>query len=211
MLMSLDDIKTYLNIPLSDTSKDIFLESELEVISQAIEGYCGRIFSEEFYTQTFYFDEFKLLTDKLYLYHYPLLNVVQVREGGEILDSSEYRARYNHGILVKPRGFFFHGQDVEVDYEAGYPEIPAPILAVVRSLIEERYNKKELGIGVNFGSDIQQISIPGTIHVAFDYSLQANERKTAFGTLLGNHVNVLDFYRSERAISGEIKGSGYVG
>jgi hypothetical protein len=210
MLITLDDMKDYLGIPLSDTSKDVFLESEIATISQAIEGYCGRIFEVGTYTQIYYFDEFEKLTKDLYLYHFPVKEITEVREGGEALEPAEYRVKKNHGILIKPRGFFRTGENVEVDYEAGFDEIPAPITSVVKSLVEERYNKRELGIGVNFGNDVQQISIPGTINVAFDYSLQANERKTAFGTILGNYVNVLDFYRSERAITGEIDGSGYV-
>lgn len=210
MLVPLDDMKNYLSIPLSDTSKDVYLIQELETVSQAIEGYCGRVFAKNTYIQTFYFDEFKLMTKELYLYHYPVTEVEEVEENGEEVPEEQYRLKKNHGILINPQGFFRFGGDVKVEYEAGYDEIPAPLKSVVFNLVEERYNKRELGIGVGFGSDVQQISIPGTINVAFDYSLQANERKTAFGTILGNYVNILDHYRSERVISGEIYGSGYV-
>jgi hypothetical protein len=70
------------------------------------------------------------------------------------------------------------------------------------SIIEERYNKKKSGISLNFGSDVQRVSIAGTISVDFDYSLQSNERVSAYGTILGNYINVLDQYRSERVLTG---------
>ncbi len=41
--------------------------------------------------------------------------------------------------------------------------------------------------------------------IDFDYTLQANERKTGFGMILGNYVNILDQYRSERPLIGAIK------
>jgi len=76
------------------------------------------------------------------------------------------------------------------------------VRSVVYSLVEERYNKKLNGVNLNFGSDIQSVSIAGTISVQFDYSLESNTRKIGMGTILGNYVNVLDKYRSERVISG---------
>jgi len=72
-------------------------------------------------------------------------------------------------------------------------------------LVKERYNKHTSGIDLDFGSDIQSISIPGTISVAYDYSLQNNERKTAFGAILGNYVNTLDYFRSERPLIGSVR------
>ena len=80
--------------------------------------------------------------------------------------------------------------------------MPTTIQYVVKAIVEERYNKKLSGVSLNFGSDVQRISIPGTISIDFDYTLTSNDRVNAFGNLLGSYLNLLDFYRSERAILG---------
>jgi hypothetical protein len=213
MLITLDEAKEYLGIPLSDESQDAFLTMEIKVLSEAIEGYCGRKFLEDDYTQTFYWEDFRDSPVKdLPLYHYPVTDIDSVEENGVEMDSDLYRLRKASGILVASYGntFFREQGEIVVSYSAGYEEAPAPVLSVIYGLLTERYNKKVNGVGLSFGSDVQQISIPGVINVAFDYSLQANERKSAFGTILGNYINVLDSYCSERVVVGSMKGSDYV-
>ena len=69
----------------------------------------------------------------------------------------------------------------------------------------ERYNKKSSGVDLNFGSDVQRVSIPGAISIDFDYSLSNNERKSAYGVILGSNSNILDDWRSERSVIGSGK------
>lgn len=208
-LVSLDDMKTYLGIPLVDTTYDAFLTEQLAIISEAVEGYCGRVFSLMNYTQTFYKDEIDRATQELHLFHYPLVAVSSATEGLEDI-STTIRPHLPTGRIKEPSRYFFsYGDEVVIEYSAGYANIPQPIRSVVMSLVEERYNKKISGVQINFGSDVQSVSIPGTISIQFDYSLQSNERKNAFGMLLGNYANVLDMYRSERVLVGSI-GVNYV-
>jgi len=105
-------------------------------------------------------------------------------------------------VTSSTNNFFLEGNILEIVYVAGYAALPAPIKSVELSILEERYNKKKSGISLNFGSDVQRVSIAGTISVDFDYSLQSNERVSAYGTILGNYINVLDQYRSERVLTG---------
>ena len=204
-LITLSDMKDYLGETSSDY--DTFLTTQLEVVSEAVENYCGRKFAQASYTQTFYWDDFKVPQKYLYLFHYPLISIESAEINNESILSSIRFHKPSAKVTYFPRQFFFSWEREEVvfEYTAGFATVPAPVLSVVRTVVEERYNKKVAGIDLNFGKDVQQISIPGTINVAFDYTLQANERKNAFGMILGDQTNILDMYRSERPIVGEIK------
>jgi hypothetical protein len=214
MLVSLDDMKNYLGIPLNNTSHDAFLTQQITTISEAIEAYCRRKFSVATYNQTFYLDEMIELDqvlDTIKLYHFPVNSVTSVTLKEDDSDPgtalTEYRINKPTGYIVnkKYRNLFCGGNQIEVVYSAGFSVIPTPITNAVYSLVSERYNKKLNGIDLNFGSDVQSISIPGTISVSYDYSLNDNERKNAFGSILGKYVNSLDFYRSERGIYGNVE------
>lgn len=219
-MLTIAEIKDYLSI--TNTSYDSFLTTQEQIISEAIEGYCGRVFAARNYMQTFYERDFSgLPNNELNLFFYPvttLTSVVEKTDGTLVktitADILPHLSSGNLRILPSADcpSFFGYGNEVVVTYSAGYAAIPGPIKSVLLSLLEERYNKKINGVSLNFGSDVQRISIPGTISIDFDYSLQANERATAFGVILGNYVNVLDAYRSERSVigSGKISYAGVV-
>jgi len=216
MLVTLADMKAYLGIDSGDTSYDAFLTLQIQIISEAIESYCRRKFTSATYIQKFYYEEMmekSKVIDTLQLYHYPTSAVSEVAEIEDstseitILAANEYRVNSSVAWVSRKnyQDFFQSGNIVQVTYTAGYTTIPFTIQNAVYSLVKERYNKNINGIDLNFGSDVQSISIPGTISVAYDYSLQNNERKTAFGAILGNYVNTLDYFRSERAVIGEVE------
>ncbi len=208
MLVTLAELKTYLGI--TDSSQDDWLTQQEALISETVEGYCGRKFLQDEYIQTFYADEnreFREAPQILQLFHYPIIAVSEILLGTTDI-TADVRVHKPTGDIKYVEDVFFKADsDVVVTYEAGYPQasIPGPVKSVVMSLIQERYSKKQSGVSLNFGSDVQSISIPGTISVAFDYSLQSNERSVAFGTILGSYVNILDSYRSERVIIGSGK------
>lgn len=213
MLVPLNDLKNYLGIPLVDTTYDTFLTLQGEVVSEAISEYCSRRFELLSYTQKIYKDEAHQSYDnkKLMLRGFPVISIASFVEKSDDLDPGvdveDYRISNEMGLVTKNNGNLFTGCKtfLEVEYQAGYATIPVLIQNVVYSVVEERYNKKKAGIDVNFGSDVQRISIPGAISIDFDYSLQNNERKTHLGQILGNHVNVLDAFRSDRAVTGSVK------
>lgn len=208
MLVTLQETKTYLSIPALNTTYDSFLTQQITVISDSIEKYCGRKFLENTYTQTIYRDQLESKSDKqISLLHYPLISIESITLDG--LDVTGYRVEYDYSKLTKIDGFIGTGEELLIEYTAGYSETPSPIKQTIFSLIEEKYNKMKSGVSVNFGSDVQSISIPGTISIAYDYSLQGNDRKNGFGMILGNYLNVLDMYRSERRLIGKIEETRY--
>jgi hypothetical protein len=206
MLVTLAELKDYLGI--TGSGDDSWLTQQATLISDTIDSYCGRKFLEDDYIQTYYPDDYAgECVKELTAFHYPVSDLAQALDG-DLDITADIRLQKELGNFKLPESEFFStGEEVEIQYTAGFPvdEVPTPIKNVVFVLVEERYNKKQAGVSLSFGSDVQRVSIPGTISIDFDYSLQSNERKTAFGTILGNHVNVLDYYRSERAIVGSGK------
>lgn len=218
MLVTLNATKDYLGIPLTDTTYDTFLSLQLEIVSDAIEEYCNRKFAAADYTQTFYLRDFPgpEFPRCLELFHYPVNSIASIVEKQISTDpgvdvSADIRLHKPTGKIDKEyyRSFFINGRILEVTFNAGYATLPNLITSVVLGLVQERYNKKLNGIDLNFGSDVQRISIPGAISIDFDYTLNNNERKNALGVILGSYLNVLDAFRSNRAVLGEAR-SAYV-
>lgn len=205
MLASLADVKAYLGIDPLNTQYDVFLTQQINLLTETIEGYCGRKFTLDDYVQTFYREDYKEPVNELPLFHYPVSSVSSVSLDGEA--TTNFRIHYPTGYLSTEHNYFDFLEKIEVEYTAGYGTVPSPVLHVFYSIIEANYNKKVSGVAINFGTDVQRISISGVMSIDFDYSLDSNQRSNAYGTILGNFINVLDPYRSERAIigSGKIK------
>jgi hypothetical protein len=209
-MLTLSQMKNFLNISLVDTTFDTFLETQISVVSEAVEGYCNRKFSLRSYVEYFFREDFSETTYKIQARQFPIVSLqsLQVSDSEDSLTwegIASYRLHKPSGIINSQEGLFRSGRVLKMTYSAGYAEIPAIISHVIYSIVEERYNKKVSGVSLNFGSDVQRISIPGSIAIDFDYSLNQNERKSAYGVILGNFLNVLDPFRSERVVSGPSK------
>lgn len=205
MLDTLENVKGRLGI--ETDSYDEFLTQQINLISDTIEEYCDRKFNEADYIQTFY-EEDMTYTKRFKLHHFPVSEIASITEDDVAVDEADYRLNNKTGFVTGVRRAFFNGPRVtEVTFTAGYPEgeIPSPIIAVLDTLVQQRYSRKTSGIELDFGSDVQRVSIPGTIAIDFDYSLKNNDRESAFGTILGNNQNILDKYRSERAVIGTVR------
>ena len=209
-IVTLQEVKDYIGI--SDNTYDTFLTDYIDLVQTAMENYCNRKFDETTYTQTYYEEdiEFKRKPE-LYTFHYPLVSISSITEDTTVLTTDEYRAKLNNGKITRVCDHrklnWFRGCPlVTMVYTAGYTDLNAPrdLKQVIYSLVEEAYNKKSSGVPINFGQDVQRVSVAGVMSIDFDYTLNSNERSSAFGMILGSWGNVLDYYRSERALTGEI-------
>lgn len=200
MLVTVEEMKGYLGI--TGTTYDTFLTGQIALISDAIEGYCGRVFAQTDWVQTFYRKDLDMWPVKqLMLYQFPITSDVVITEDAVVVDAATYRKHLPTGILTRDTGFL-RGEVLVATYTGGFETIPTPVTNAVYELVSERYNKKISGVNLSFGTDVQRVSIPGAISIDFDYSLNNNERKNAFGALLTSQLNVLDYYRSDRAVVG---------
>ena len=188
----------------ANTDQDTFLTEQINTVSDVIQAYCRRVFASTAYVQTYYLGDYDW-SKTLETFHYPLVSVASIVEDGVTLDPTLYRINLPTGTVTKTCGYFYQALETVVTYTAGLAATPTPVKGVVYSIVQERYNKKNSGVDLNFGSDVQRISIPGTISIDFDYSLSNNDRKSAFGVVLGSQSNVLDYYRSDRAVVGNGK------
>jgi len=203
MLDTLSNVKSRLGI--TGTSHDTFLTQQIQLVSDVIENYCGRKFLTARYIQTFYRED-HCPSKKMELFHFPVQSIDDFKVDDVDADDTEYRLHKETGTVSGVRGrSFFWAEETAVKYTAGYDTCPTPVLAVLDDIINERYNKRVAGVALDFGDDVQRISIPGAISIDFDYSLSNNERKSAYGVILGSNVNVLDHWRSERAVLGKDK------
>lgn len=209
MLVTLAEAKTYLGE--GGTTYDTKLTQQLQMFSDAVEGYCGRVFEEKNWIQTWYRDDYDFIPGRLPMYHYPVSEITYVREAITLAEiaaatdiaTTEYRLHSPTGFITRQRCFSFTELPVlQVKYKAGYAAnaIPTTVKQVIYNLIQESYNRIKAGVALNFGSDVQSIAIPGVISVQFDYTLSSNERTNTYGSILGSQLNILDLWRSERAI-----------
>jgi hypothetical protein len=202
-LVTLADMKAYLGE--TSTTYDTFLQEQIDLVSDVVEAYCRRSFTVDTYEQTLYNTDYPAGTS-LNTFHFPVASVASIEEDGVVLSNTEYRVNLATGTIIRLNGGrFFIAKETVVTYDAGYATLPTPIRSVIYSLVQERYNKKVSGADLNFGSDVQRISIPGAISIDFDYSLTNNDKNSTFGVILGSQSNILDYYRSERTILGEGK------
>ena len=220
MLVTLQEVKDYLGE--TTTDYDDFLNGQIALYSAAVSNYCNRILEQGTYTQTFYASDYEDEINKnIELYHFPVTAIASVTEI-EPIDGSDTETiltpsvDYRFGLTGRvfklcdgyPTRWFSNLRKngrVEVVYTAGYADIPVELQHVIFRLIENDYSKKVSGIAQGFGSDVQRISIAGVMSLDFDYSLQANERGAKFGMLLGNYINVVDYYRSMRILTGNLR------
>lgn len=210
MLMTLEDMKIKLKIDPEDDTYDVFLTDQINIVSEAMEIYCGRKFLRANYVEEFYRDEIKKdRVTEIYLHHYPVANVSSIIEDEEIL--TDYRLVKDTGLIRKNKYGFFSSSDsmITVRYSAGFQELPYTLQSVLVSLVGERYGKEQAGVSLSFGSDVQRISIPGTISIDYDYTLENNSQTIALGVILGSQINVLDQFKSERKVVGVLR-NGYV-
>ncbi len=203
MLDSLVNVKSRLNI--TGSTYDTFLTAQITLVSDTIEAYLRRKLLTTTFTQTFYKTDY-CYSKLMELFCYPVTELTSVVEDGVPVDAATYRLHKPTGRVLKTdRSYFFGADETVVTYDSGYDSLPTPILSVLDSVVQERYNKQTSGIDLNFGSDVQRISIPGAISIDFDYTLNNNDRKSAFGVILGANLNILDPYRCDRAILGSSK------
>lgn len=203
MLDTLSNVKSRLNI--TGTQYDDFLTAQITLVSDTIEAYLRRKVKSQTWTQHFYKTDYRRCL-MMQLFCYPVSAVASIIEDGATLDSANYRLHKPTGSVLRlDNSPFFWATETIVTYTAGWAAVPNPILSVLDSVVQERYNKQSSGVSLNFGSDVQRISIPGSISIDFDFSLKNNQRTSYFGEILGSNLNILDQYRSERAILGESK------
>lgn len=146
-LTTLDDVKEYLKIDLTDKNQDALLESLIDASSNAIENYCNRKLKEQSFI-----DEYDGTgSSNLFLEQLNLSSITSISVDGTAVDSSEYKFRKN-GIAVRlnsvwPKGIL----NITVEYKAGYATIPADLELACKHLVNFYYKTEIADFSRTFG------------------------------------------------------------
>lgn len=130
MLTTLQRAKSYLSIPLDDTSQDFTLLTALGAASEWIERECNRSFEYKTYRQTLDGPGTKFLR----LRNFPVHSVSLLNLNGKDRLSDPFTVESENGMLFKRSGWPCGERIIEVEYLAGYilpsdaEDEPAPTL-----------------------------------------------------------------------------------
>ncbi|KAF6618266.1 hypothetical protein HFE03_03455 [Paenibacillus sp. EKM102P] len=130
MLTTLQRAKSYLSIPLDDTSQDFTLLTALGAASEWIERECNRSFEYKTYRQTLDGPGTKFLR----LRNFPIHSVSLLHVDGVDKLGESFTIESENGMLFRRSGWPFGARLIEVEYLAGYilpsdaEDAPAPTL-----------------------------------------------------------------------------------
>jgi len=133
-VVSLNDVKTHLNIPLTDTTSDEELRSFMDAATDLIENYLGIIIGKRTFTSELYDggNEFiRIMNPKV-------VSITSIYENGNLLNSNQYFVdptgqrlyRLGSGTLYATNsyGYWTAGvNNVSVTYVAGFANPPAAV------------------------------------------------------------------------------------
>lgn len=132
-LISLDDAKNLLDIPLTDTSQDVAIQGAIDGISTGICNYCDRFFVVQTYRDQLRNPCFGY-GDPLRTRQFPIVTddtgeaKLTVTVDGVVLDPSSYDLDIDFGrVYLITSGWA--GASVVVDYSAGFDPIPPDVVS----------------------------------------------------------------------------------
>ena len=192
-LVTLDEAKAALGIPLEDTSQDANLAMQIEAVSVAVNNYCNRVFVVQTYQ-----DQFRYLTNWLYpgqplqTRQFPIVvtdgePAVAVIENGAELDGALWEVYPEEGALYRLDGALvatWLGTAIIVDYTAGVDPIPADIRSACLEWLGARWG--------NTGRDpgLRSETIPDLITQVY-----TSDTDTSAGTIPAGASSLLSPYR----------------
>ncbi|MCY6957883.1 head-tail connector protein [Clostridium brassicae] len=160
-LVTLEELKQWLNIDQSDTSKDIILNIYINGVSEMIIGMIGRNILAEDHIEKYAGTN----SNALILKNYPINSVTSIKyiidnAVYRELDSTEYDINSKSGILYKDlvwgkiggsslmsQRINYPRRHIRIEYNAGYAEVPADLKLLALQLI-----KSQLGIDSSEGA-----------------------------------------------------------
>ena len=181
-LMTLDEAKAALGIPLADTSHDAALTMQIEAVSVAANQYCNRVFVVQTYQDTF-----RYLTNWLYsgqplrTRQFPIVvdegvPLVAVIENGAELDGALWEVYPEQGALYRLDGGLvgeWLGTSIIVDYTAGYDPIPPDVRSAALEWLGARWG------GTGRDPSLRSETIPDLITQVYDSGASSSAGTTA--------------------------------
>lgn len=135
-LVTLNEAKTWLDIPLSDTAQDALLEGLINTASTRIENHCSRAFKRTQRTELYDGRN----SDLLLLKHFPAETPTALVINSTAIESTAFALQDEMTVKlicgVFPRGSL----NVQVTYFAGYATIPDDLQTAAKFLVQWLYS-----------------------------------------------------------------------
>jgi len=148
-LVTLDQAKAALGIPIENTSQDAALSAQIDSVSAAINNYCNRIFAVQEYTDQIrnvcgYWGE-PLVTRQFPIVVDDGVPLVTVSEGGLPLDPAYLELHPETGSLYRLDSAStapgaWTASLILVEYTAGFDPVPADVQSAALEWITARYS-----------------------------------------------------------------------
>lgn len=147
-LVTLDEAKAALKIPLADTSQDAALTQQIDAASAAVNNYCNRIFVVQAYQdQLRYVYNWLYAGEPLRTRQFPIVvsggdALVAVFEDGASLDPAAWDVYPEEGAIYRLDGTTvtsWRGTTILVDYTAGFDPIPPDVKGASLEWITARW------------------------------------------------------------------------
>lgn len=142
MLAGLSELKEYLGI--QNASQDTFLTACLERASAIIEDYLQRKIEAADYSEKYDGKRANFII----LEHYPVNSVTELKDGDDVISADDYVLYEKEGIIRLKSGYFNNGlQNVQVQYNAGYTNVPQAIEEACLEIATMIYKNADTGEG----------------------------------------------------------------
>lgn len=135
-LVTLDDAKTALGIPLDDTTHDAALAQSIDAVSRAVNNYCDRVFAVQGYRDQLR-DACGWLGEPVITRQYPIVvnsegvPLVEITENGGVLDPTYLEVYPETGAIYRLDGsggqYAWGVSLLVIDYTAGFTTIPSDV------------------------------------------------------------------------------------
>ena len=139
LLVDLEALKIELQI--TTTVNDDYLESLLLRVSEAIEQHCNRVFAVETVSEVIRPDPCAMPRDRLILTRAPVLAFTSVTVDSETLSASDYEADNEAGLIYRLSAdarTSWSGAKITAVYSTGFAALPGPVKDGIFELIKLR-------------------------------------------------------------------------
>jgi hypothetical protein len=187
-LLTLDELKTALGIPLTDTSRDAQLQMLIDSYSDVIAVMCNRTFAKEKVAETWRGDPPPYENYRVHLSHYPIAegDVESVNApDGTLIDPANYEVESDSGKLTLLGSLGGSAESIVVTYTGGYElptDAPPALKAALQLMVQA--GAAQLARGLNTG--VRSISHKDARVMYFDPNATASKGgSSGKGPLIG--------------------------
>jgi uncharacterized phiE125 gp8 family phage protein len=154
-VVTLAEMRTFLNLPTTETGQDSLLEALLDGVNKAVEKYIGVALINTSYTEYYDGDGGNIL----FLRHYPVISVTSLVDGTTTISSDDYHLYSGEGYIILDGDYFEDDyQNIAITYTAGHgaarTNIPDDIKTAIKLWVSYIHKKDNVAFSQRFGEPV---------------------------------------------------------